>query len=238
MRGVMPAHLVIRAGVYYFRRAVPRHLVVRFGRAELKYSLQTRDIIRAQIRCQTYSNRFDTLVATVEQIPALRMQNIENLIRTYFAGLLSEAEEIVFLMRNDNSVDIEDEIIEAETQRKIIQKQIGQGKIDAATKHDAEKLLEQTGAKDTKLGMDDFEKLCGGILRAQAEKRRIISAMLRGTYDDVAPKDQLLVGVESPGLRHESGEVITLLCVCHDPRRCHRSLLAELILGDLDGNTP
>ena len=32
-------------------------------------------------------------------------------------------------------------------------------------------------------------------------------------------------------VRHECGEVITLLCVCHDLRRCHRSLLAELILG-------
>ena len=103
MWGVMPAHLVRRGGIYYFRRAVPRHLVVRFGRAELKYSLQTRDIIHAQIRCQTYSNRFDTLVATVEQVPALRMQNIESLIRTYFAGLLSEAEEIVFLMRGEGS---------------------------------------------------------------------------------------------------------------------------------------
>ncbi len=32
-------------------------------------------------------------------------------------------------------------------------------------------------------------------------------------------------------VRHECGEVITLLCVCHDLRCCHRSLLAELILG-------
>ena len=39
-------------------------------------------------------------------------------------------------------------------------------------------------------------------------------------------------------VRHEGGEVITLLCVCHDPRRCHRSLLAELILGEKDGGTP
>ena len=200
MRDVMPAHLVIRGDIYYFRRAVPRHLVIRFGRAELKFSLQTRDVIRAQIRCQTYSNRFDMLVATVEQIPALGIQNIDSLIRTYFEGLLSEAEELVFLIRNDDSVDIEDEITEAEAQRKIIQKRVGQGKIDDATKYDAEILLEQIGAKDTKLGVDDFEKLCEGILRAQAEKRRIIGAMLRGAYDEVAPKDPLLEGVESPGL--------------------------------------
>ncbi len=34
--------------------------------------------------------------------------------------------------------------------------------------------------------------------------------------------------------RHERGETITLLCACHDPARCHRSLLANLILGTLD----
>ena len=39
-------------------------------------------------------------------------------------------------------------------------------------------------------------------------------------------------------VRHEGGEVITLLCVCHDILQCHRSLLAELILGELDGDTP
>ena len=31
--------------------------------------------------------------------------------------------------------------------------------------------------------------------------------------------------------RHRGGETITLLCGCHDPTRCHRSLLAALILS-------
>ena len=39
-------------------------------------------------------------------------------------------------------------------------------------------------------------------------------------------------------VRHAGGEVITLLCVCHDSRRCHSSLLAELILGELSEDTP
>ena len=39
-------------------------------------------------------------------------------------------------------------------------------------------------------------------------------------------------------VRHESGEVITLLCVCHHTRQCHRSVLAELILGEPDGYSP
>ncbi len=34
--------------------------------------------------------------------------------------------------------------------------------------------------------------------------------------------------------RHERGDTITLLCGCHDPARCHRSLLAGLILDEVD----
>ncbi len=30
--------------------------------------------------------------------------------------------------------------------------------------------------------------------------------------------------------RHSAGEVITLLCGCHDPGRCHRTHLANMIL--------
>ena len=33
--------------------------------------------------------------------------------------------------------------------------------------------------------------------------------------------------------RHERGETNSLLCTCHDPARCYRSLLATLILGKL-----
>ena len=34
------------------------------------------------------------------------------------------------------------------------------------------------------------------------------------------------------GRRHESGETLTLLCACHDPARCHRTVLADLVLAD------
>ena len=34
--------------------------------------------------------------------------------------------------------------------------------------------------------------------------------------------------------RHERGDTITLLCACHDPARCHRSVLANLVLGKVD----
>ena len=34
--------------------------------------------------------------------------------------------------------------------------------------------------------------------------------------------------------RHQAGETLTLLCGCHDPAECHRSVLADLILQKED----
>jgi len=34
--------------------------------------------------------------------------------------------------------------------------------------------------------------------------------------------------------RHERGEVLTLLCSCHDPQQCHRTVLRDLILRNND----
>lgn len=36
--------------------------------------------------------------------------------------------------------------------------------------------------------------------------------------------------IEQLRQRHEAGETITLLCGCHDPVMCHRSVLGQLIL--------
>ncbi len=34
--------------------------------------------------------------------------------------------------------------------------------------------------------------------------------------------------------RHNEGKVMTLLCACHDPLKCHRNVLRDLILGGGD----
>ncbi len=48
---------------------------------------------------------------------------------------------------------------------------------------------------------------------------------------EMAAQAPLIRGLRA---RHERGDTITLLCACHDPARCHRSLLANLVLGTLD----
>lgn len=58
-------HLVRRGGVYCFRMAVPRDLVARFGRREIKGSLKTSDPFTARSRCRKLSSAFERLIKRV-----------------------------------------------------------------------------------------------------------------------------------------------------------------------------
>ena len=46
--------------------------------------------------------------------------------------------------------------------------------------------------------------------------------------------DQRADLIEGLRTRLRNGETLTLLCACHDPAKCHRSVLAEII-GGIDG---
>ncbi|WP_430695034.1 DUF6538 domain-containing protein [Rhodopseudomonas rhenobacensis] len=53
--------LVRRDAIFYFRMAVPRQLVPRAGRSEIKASLRTSDPLTAKVRSRLLSNAFDAL---------------------------------------------------------------------------------------------------------------------------------------------------------------------------------
>ena len=52
----MPAsrvpHLMLRGQIFYFRRAVPGRLQIRFGRSSIKASLRTHNRVTANLRCR------------------------------------------------------------------------------------------------------------------------------------------------------------------------------------------
>ncbi len=189
-------HLVRRGHVFYFRRALPSRLIARFGRRELKFSLGTRDSYRARIRCRMFANRFDAMAAVVERMPYLDQKHIEGIVRGYFSDLLAQTEERVWMFRNDDTVNIEDEIHAAEHLQGRVQAQIAAGHLDNADP-DVDELL---GPHSDKPDLEGLDVLRQGILRARAESLRIAAAMLRGAYDDIRPKDPLFEGVKSPGL--------------------------------------
>ncbi len=200
-------HLLRRGEVYYFRRMLPRRLWARFGRRELKFSLKTRDPSQGRLRCRDCSNTFEVLLAEVDRMPSLDKNEIERLVQTAFCKLLVEAEEIVYLFREFDNDKISQEIDGCENQREAIQADIAKGFADRSVTRDAEEIMaasfDSTAAKD----LDTRDAICHGLLRARAEQCRIIIAMLKGAYDETAPKDPMFrdMAVNLLPLKHETG---------------------------------
>ena len=49
--------------------------------------------------------------------------------------------------------------------------------------------------------------------------------------EEMEQRDDLIEGLRT---RLRNGETLTLLCACHNPAKCHRTVLAEIICG-IDG---
>ena len=199
-------NLLRRGSIFYFRRAVPRRLWVRFGRREIKFSLKTTELSVAKVRCRRFSNRFEQLVEAVGTMPSLGKDKIEQLIRIFFTDLLSRAEEHAFLLPQDDTVDLDAEAEGLDEGQSKLRKQIASRKYDGVTRVYAEEVLETLGGDGSKPDGEDFDALCNGILRARLEQYRILAAMLRGEYKDIAPVDPLFLGVVSPGMPPLPGE--------------------------------
>jgi len=71
---------------------------------------------------------------------------------------------------------------------------------DGGNRADVHELLEAHGYAIDKIGLEDINILCNGILRAQSETHRILAAMLEKRTEDTEPRDPLFKGVREPGL--------------------------------------
>ena len=72
--------------------------------------------------------------------------------------------------------------------------------------------------------------------RAQEKNSAAASAAYavewRARYiEEMRAQDELIVELRR---RHAEGETLTLLCACHDPLKCHRTVLRDLILEGID----
>jgi len=199
-------YLCKRDRIFYFRRAVPIHLMERFGRREIKVSLRTRNEFTARIRCREISNWFERLMVRVARMPNLTKDKIDSLLQGYFEGLFSKAEELAVMLPDDPDIDLSFEIDGLRSEQTSLKKRIGERDYDNVTQHDAQELITTNGYAAPGLSNEEFDAVCNGILRAKAEQCRILRAMLRGEYEDTEPIDPLFKSVTSPGLPLVPGE--------------------------------
>lgn len=199
-------HLVRRGGVYCFRMAVPHGLVKQFGRREIKGSLKTTDPITAKMRCRELSNAFERLIESARTMPELTPETITGLIQSYFQRCLNTSEEIALLAPTDRDLDLDAEVEGLRSQQEALRQALGRRTYDQITRLEASEVLEGVGMSTSSVGMEAFDRICNGVLRARIEDRRILVAKLLGQYEHTMPADPMFAGMQPTGLPLLPGE--------------------------------
>ena len=86
-------HIFIRNGVYYFRISIPTKLRYRFKANELCYSLSTKSIHKAKVKCYALTTLAHHIFDMVGEMGELTPQQIKDISRKYFKECLSRFDE-------------------------------------------------------------------------------------------------------------------------------------------------
>lgn len=199
-------HLAKRGDVYHFRMAVPAHLRERFGRAEIKGSLGTRDPLTARTRCRRLSNWCEGLVERAAAVPDLSQDEINRLLRGYFETLVQQANDIHFMARQQPpGLDAYAELEGAKAAVQSLQHELATGPTSAATRSAARSLWDEDRYGWVRPGSDEFDRLCEGVTRAKREAARLLAAMLRGDVQQLAIQDPIFDGIDPQRLPDVNG---------------------------------
>ena len=194
------AHLARRGGVFYFRAAVPRGLVEKFGCREIKLSLQTRDPQIARLRCRACSSAFERLVAGGRGMPDLTQEQITKVLRGFLENELSKSAQSAFLLPQEGTVDLNEQIMHFQDALSDMREKLAQQAFDPACQNQAQALIKSTGSSAADVSGLQLSLVCAGVLRAQIENFRVMVAMLKGKYDEATPLDPLFKGIDVPPL--------------------------------------
>lgn len=200
-------HLHRRGSIYWFRRAVPRSLVARFGLIEIKGSLKTRDALIARQRCRLLSNKFDILLARVEIMADLTHDTIKEMVREYFQESINQSAELVAFLHEDKEIDPQSEA-EAADELVAMHKQLhASGASDHVTSAEARRILVRHGVNPETVSLALRNELYRLVMRARIEDWRITGAKLRMDYAATNPVDPLFNGMDVNGFPPLPGEV-------------------------------
>jgi hypothetical protein len=106
--GITP-HLVLRGTKFYFRMAVPIHLVKKVGRAEVSTSLRTVHRKEATLRCRYLSNSLDVFFQRLGMQDGPSIENIDAEIKAYFQRALNWSLEYTEVLMDDATLDADEE---------------------------------------------------------------------------------------------------------------------------------
>jgi hypothetical protein len=93
-------HLVRRRNTYPFGIAVPRELVAKLGKVEIKTTLKTSDPLTAKQRSRVLSSAIETLFIESKRMPDLARRVVENRIKVNFRDFLEKSYELDELLQD------------------------------------------------------------------------------------------------------------------------------------------
>jgi integrase len=177
---------------------------------EWKASLNTSDINTARHRCRKCSSLFEQLIPKIISMPDLTPAAVRELVRGYYRNCLTMAEEQAFLIPMDGMIDVAAEIAGYENDHASLQKKIGRRAYSLFVISEAESLMAGAGFAVPPRASEAFDAVCNGILRASAEQRRVLAALLRGDMGKVGVEDPLFSSLVPDGtLPSLPGEIVT-----------------------------
>ena len=173
-------HLVRRGAVYYFRRAVPEHLLAKVGRTEVSASLRTVHRREATIRCRQISTSLDVYFQRLCMAKGPTTEEIDAQIKSFFQRALNWSMEYTEVLMDDQSLDAETEAAGMPRLIEHYQRQLKAGQFDSVVQSDAVDLLAPILPSGEKADVGTFKHACRGIALAKIEQYRRLIGDLTG----------------------------------------------------------
>ena len=188
-------NLMMRDGIFYFRKATPSSLMRLYRKPEIKKSLKTRDPKRAKWLCRELSSFVDNLPTLLVSISIMDEEEAEHivseLVREYFEDYLSE---INLTWHHFDDLPDEQKSVELNVTINDIPKlrnKASQRSFDVYENNAADDLLNQFSEKKIRENERLRKQLLHGIVRAKLEANIIYLARMESRFGDARTKDPL-----------------------------------------------
>lgn len=194
---VAQTHLVRRGNTFHFRIAVPRELVARIGRCEIKTTLKTTDPLTARQRGRVLSSAIEALFEEVRRMPELTRQHVERRVREYFQDCLDRSHELADLLPQDKrSWDRDAEVAALHRRIEDLTRVLTDRDFTPALEREVLDILHPDEPDAQKGDLDTFRYACALVLRAKIQDAKLLAAELNG--EPMRPTDPMFEGARPP----------------------------------------
>ncbi len=202
---VAQTHLVRRGNTFHFRIAVPRELVARIGRSEIKTTLKTTDPLTARQRSRVLSSAIEALFMEVRRMPELTRQHVERRVRAYFQDCLDRSHELADLLPQDKrSWDRDAEVATLHKRIKDLSQALTDRDFTPALEREVLEILHPEEPDAQKGDLDTFRYACALVLKAKIQDAKSLAAELMG--EPAGPSELIFAGMRALGFPPLPGE--------------------------------